>query len=83
MPPWWWSSWWADVHRRVDCHGCVHYLVTWDERFPHGCRCMGFKSARYPGDEVRAAMNGESCRLFEPKRTCLKRYQNPIPTIKR
>lgn len=71
------------MQRRVDCHACVHYLVTWDERFPHGCRRMGFKSSRYPGDEVRTAMNGEGCRLFEPKRCGPRRYQAPIAASKR
>jgi hypothetical protein len=52
---------------RLDCHRCVHYFITWDENFPHGCRCMGFKSRRFPGEEVRQAMNGQACRLFEPK----------------
>jgi hypothetical protein len=52
---------------RVDCHRCRHYFVTWDEDFPHGCRRMGFKSRRYPGDEVRRTMNGRECRLFESK----------------
>jgi hypothetical protein len=55
------------MRRRIDCHACRHYYVTWDERFPHGCRKMGFKSGRYPGDAVRSAMYGENCRLFEPK----------------
>jgi hypothetical protein len=52
---------------RLDCHRCVHYFVTWDDHFPHGCRGMGFKSRRYPSEEVRQAMNGRDCRLFEPK----------------
>ena len=52
---------------RLDCHRCVHYFITWDENFPHGCRCMGFKSRRYPSEEVRQAMNGQNCKLFEPK----------------
>jgi hypothetical protein len=55
------------MRRRVDCHLCRHYYVTWDERFPHGCRRMGFKSGRYPNDEVRSAMQGETCRLFESR----------------
>ena len=50
---------------RVDCHHCAHYHVTWDERFPHGCRRMGFKSRLYPNEEVRRAMAGRDCRLFE------------------
>jgi len=68
---------------RVDCHACSHYHITWDERFPHGCRRMGFKSRRYPGDEVRTAMNGDTCLLFEPRRTPLYRAQRPVPAIKR
>ncbi len=52
---------------RLDCRRCRHYAVTWDERFPHGCRAMGFKSARYPADEVLSATGGEPCRLYEPK----------------
>jgi hypothetical protein len=53
------------TNRLIDCHRCRHYFVTWDERFPHGCRRMGFKSRRLPGDDVRDAMSGQDCRLFE------------------
>jgi hypothetical protein len=52
---------------RIDCRRCRFYFVTWDEDFPHGCRRMGFKSRHSPGDEVRRAMKGEPCRLFEEK----------------
>ncbi|MCU0601212.1 MAG: uracil-DNA glycosylase [Desulfobacterales bacterium] len=52
---------------RIDCRRCRHYFVTWDEDFPHGCRRMGFKSRRAPNDEVRCAMHGRTCRLFEQK----------------
>jgi len=57
---------------RIDCRRCRFYFVTWDEDFPHGCRRMGFKSRHSPGDEVRQAMKGESCRLFE---------ENQIPAV--
>jgi hypothetical protein len=50
--------------RRIDCHRCRHYFITWDPRFPHGCRRMGFKSRMYPSDEVRQTMSGHECRLF-------------------
>ena len=63
---------------RCDCHRCVHYFITWDEKFPNGCRRMGFKSRRYPADEVRQAMNGQECRLFEPKAP-LKASKDPFP----
>jgi len=64
--------------RRIDCHRCVHYFITWDENFPHGCRSMGFKSRRYPGEEVRQAMNGQECCLFEPK-SLLKLSKGSFP----
>jgi hypothetical protein len=57
---------------RPDCHRCLHYFVTWDDHFPRGCRRMRFKSRRFPSAEVRQAMNGRDCELFElrsPSRT--------------
>jgi hypothetical protein len=52
----------------LDCHHCIHYYVTWDENFPHGCQAMKFKSWRYPGDEVRMVFNGKDCLLYAPKK---------------
>jgi len=52
---------------RIVCHRCAHYFVTWNPRFPHGCRRMGFVSRIYPGDQVRRAMCGSDCVLFEAK----------------
>jgi hypothetical protein len=53
---------------RIDCHKCIYYYVTWDPNFPHGCQGMGFKSRRYPIDEVRCIMNGKDCLLFSAKK---------------
>jgi hypothetical protein len=52
---------------RINCHRCAHYFVTWDPRFPHGCRGMGFKSRMIPIEEVRRAMPGHECLLFHAK----------------
>jgi len=52
----------------IDCHKCIHYYVTWDPGFPHGCRSMGFKSRHYPINEVRRIMNGQDCLLFCAKK---------------
>jgi len=54
-------------HLRFDCRRCTHYFVTWDERCPHGCRIMGFKSRTSPAEEVRRTMGGSECRLYEEK----------------
>ena len=55
------------MRARRDCRRCVHFFVTWDERFPNGCRCMGFKSRTAPAEEVRRATGGGDCRLFKEK----------------
>jgi hypothetical protein len=62
--------------RHIDCHACEHYVVTWDNHFPHGCRRMGFKGRRMPNEEVRQAMGGQDCALFQPKAPRKKR--NPV-----
>ena len=50
------------------CKDCIHFFVTYDPRFPYGCRSMGFKSRRYPHFEVQAA-SGEPCQGWEGKMT--------------
>ena len=49
------------------CQRCIHYFVTWEVNFPHGCRAMGFKSRLIPLFEVRRAMQGKNCLAFKPK----------------
>lgn len=48
------------------CKGCIHFFVTYDPRFPYGCRSMGFKSLRYPDSAVRAA-TGAPCQGWAAK----------------
>ncbi|MGD2097768.1 MAG: uracil-DNA glycosylase [Desulfobacterales bacterium] len=57
----------------ISCHKCIHYYVTWDRNFPHGCRGMGFKGRCYPLYTVRQIMNGQDCLLFVAKSTSKKR----------
>ena len=49
--------------RPPNCKQCLHYFVTHELARPHGCRAMGFKSARLPAQEVFAA-SGEHCLRF-------------------
>jgi hypothetical protein len=62
---------------RADCRRCRHYFITWDEDHPHGCRTMGFKGRRLPGEEVRQVMDGEPCRLYEVKQLPAAGSQKP------
>ncbi|QIJ72535.1 uracil-DNA glycosylase [Thermosulfuriphilus ammonigenes] len=48
------------------CICCRHYYLTWDRRFPHGCKAFGFKSAGPPSRLVLQS-SGALCRLFVAK----------------
>ncbi len=50
----------------IQCRTCRHYFITWDRKFPHGCRAAGFRSAAMPHLEVFAA-SGRQCLLYEKK----------------
>lgn len=54
-------------NRRINCHKCEYFFVTWEPRFPYGCSNMGFKSKILPSLEVFKA-SGEPCRAFELKK---------------
>lgn len=48
------------------CLDCIYYYVTWDKKFPKGCKGFGFKSSKIPCDVVKES-SGESCLLYAPK----------------
>ena len=60
----------------IDCHKCEHYYVTWDKKFPHGCRAMNFKSLQFPSIVVQNSTLGENCLLFEKKEKRKKGQMN-------
>ena len=51
---------------RVDCLKCMHYVVTWEPKFPRGCKLYGFKSAYLPSVQVLRS-SGLECMGFEAK----------------
>jgi hypothetical protein len=52
--------------QRVDCMKCHHFYITWDPKFPKGCRAFGFKSHTLPSRTVLSS-SGKPCMNFEPK----------------
>lgn len=56
----------TDIAERVNCIKCKHFYVTWDPRFPRGCRAYGFKTSRYPAAVVQAS-SGMPCMQFARK----------------
>jgi hypothetical protein len=54
--------------QRIDCMKCRHFYITWDAKFPRGCKAFGFKTQTMPSLHVLSS-SGKSCMNFEPKRT--------------
>lgn len=54
-------------HFTIECHKCKYYYITWDKKFPYGCRKMGFKSKTLPSIAVYQN-SGFECQLFQPKK---------------
>jgi len=48
----------------VDCLKCIHFYVTWDKRFPRGCRAYGFKTVNLPSADVYNS-SGIPCARFK------------------
>lgn len=46
------------------CMKCVHHFITYDPKFPYGCRAMNFKIRVLPGLEVKSA-SGLDCQMFQ------------------
>ena len=45
------------------CKGCKFYYITWDKKFPYGCKSLGFKSKKNPSDEVLSS-SGMECQFY-------------------
>ncbi|RJQ44748.1 MAG: uracil-DNA glycosylase [Nitrospiraceae bacterium] len=51
----------------INCFTCEHFYITWDEKFPRGCKAMGFKSREMPSAVVYAS-SGVQCLKFRKKK---------------
>ncbi|MBA4368737.1 MAG: uracil-DNA glycosylase [Desulfobacterium sp.] len=54
------------THFTIECYKCKHYYITWDKKFPYGCRSMAFKSKILPSITVYKN-SGIQCQLFQQK----------------
>lgn len=56
----------VDKGTLINCFYCEHFYITYETKYPYGCRAMGFKSARMPAVDVYK--NSEmDCTLFVRK----------------
>ena len=54
----------SDGH--ADCNSCEHFFITWNKRFPFGCRAMGFMSSNSPSKDV-FEVEGRDCLAYKNK----------------
>nr|WP_108668803.1 uracil-DNA glycosylase [Peribacillus acanthi] len=52
--------------KRINCLKCKHYYVTWDSKFPKGCKAFQFKTAILPSLTVYQS-SGQPCMKFDAK----------------
>jgi len=52
---------------KINCFNCSYFYITWDEKFPRGCKGMGFKSKKMPSAVVFAS-SGSHCLKFRKKK---------------
>nr|WP_152446166.1 hypothetical protein [Bacillus sp. THAF10] len=63
------------MNRRINCLTCKYYYVTWDAKFPKGCKAFGFKTNQLPSLAVFRS-SGAPCLKYEPKDSQIKSTQN-------
>lgn len=55
------------VKENINCIKCKHYYITWDSKFPRGCKAYGFKCVEFPSAMVYRS-TGERCISFTLKK---------------
>jgi|YelNatPaOPRAMG01_1025707.scaffolds.fasta_scaffold00247_15 hypothetical protein len=50
----------------VNCKKCKYYYITWDAKFPYGCKAFGMKTKQLPSVEVYIS-SGKECIKFQKK----------------
>jgi len=51
----------------INCFDCRFFYITWEKKFPRGCRAINFKSKQMPSVVVFKS-SGEECLKFKPKK---------------
>lgn len=48
---------------KINCRKCIFFRITWDKKFPYGCRAYGFKTRQMPSLKVKS-FSGIECLKF-------------------
>ena len=52
--------------KHADCNSCAHFFITWNKKFPFGCRAMGFMTSNSPSKDV-FEVEGRDCLAYKNK----------------
>lgn len=52
---------------KINCRNCLHFFITWDMKFPYGCKALNFKSKSIPSVDVKIS-SGIDCLKYEEKK---------------
>ncbi|MFY7789436.1 MAG: hypothetical protein ACOVQB_00820 [Polynucleobacter sp.] len=52
----------------MNCKECKFFYITWDKKFPYGCKVYEIKSKLSPDSQV-LANTGSACLGYQPKTT--------------
>jgi hypothetical protein len=52
--------------KKIRCHHCEYFFVTWETKHPYGCRSMNFKGKQIPSVVVFRT-SGKKCMMFKAK----------------
>jgi hypothetical protein len=61
----------GDSLNHLGCNSCAYFYITWDKRYPYGCRAMSFISSNLPSIDV-FEVEGRDCLAFESRESSHK-----------
>ncbi len=53
-------------NKKIICHYCQHFFITWETDHPYGCHAMNFKGKQIPSAVVLKT-SGKKCMLYAAK----------------
>jgi hypothetical protein len=65
----------------MNCFDCKNFFVTWENKFPYGCRAYEIKSKSAPNIQV-LENTGLACLLFELKKPNTSITKSPKEVLK-
>ncbi|PKL88161.1 MAG: uracil-DNA glycosylase [Ignavibacteriae bacterium HGW-Ignavibacteriae-2] len=51
---------------KINCRLCKYFYITWEKKYPYGCRGYEFKTSQMPSVKVKS-FSGIECLKYQPK----------------